>query len=137
MPFLEFLTPPNMGAQKSVLCVNFPKTKPKTILNIPKRPFLIFRLWSREKSLCDLALFENAQNLHDKFWNLACKNRFLASKRATFCFWRGFRLFALWKKFDTRCGTLSQRNLAFSTRNALISRHFLKTCLNLCWKQAF
>ena len=113
-----------MGAQKSVFCVKFPKTKPKTIFFCPKRVFLIFRLSSRDKSFCNLAMFENAQNLRDKFWNLVCENRVLGPKRTHFCFWRVFKLFALRKKFDTECGTPSRRNLAFSLQNALISRDF-------------
>ena len=69
--FCSFLTirtpPPNMGAQKTFFCVNFPRTKPKPILNSPKRLFQVFRFSTREMSLCNLAMFENAQNLHDKF----------------------------------------------------------------------
>ena len=135
--FLRFLPPPphpNMGAQTSFFCVKFPKTKPKTISNSPKRLLSIFRFSSRDKSLCNLAMFENAQNLRDKFWNLVFENRILGPRPTHFCFWRVFRLLALQKKFDTGCGTPSRRNLAFSLQNALNSRHFLKTCLNLRWK---
>ena len=122
--FLRKRTPPNMGNQKSFFCVNFPKTKKKTISNSPKRLFPIFGFSSRDKSLCNLAMFENAQNLRDKFWNPVCKNRNLGPERTPFYFWGVFRLFAFRKKFDTGCGTLSRRNLAFSLQNALISRDF-------------
>ena len=47
--FLGILTPPpHMGAQKNFFCVDFPKTKPKTISNLPKRLFQVFRLSTRE-----------------------------------------------------------------------------------------
>ena len=64
--FGDFYPPPYMGAQKTFFCVNFPKTKPKTISNSPKRLFQVFRLSTLEMSLSNLALFENAQNLRDK-----------------------------------------------------------------------
>ena len=126
-----------MGAQKSFFCVKFPKTKPKKISNFPKRVFSTFRFPSLDKSLCNLALFENAQNLRDKFWNLVCENRISSPERTHFCFWRVFRLFALGKKFGVGCGPLSRWNLAFWLKNALNSRHFLKICLNLRWNQGF
>ena len=126
--FWNFWPPPNIGAQKSFFCVKFPKTKPKTISNFPKRVFSTFRFPSLDKSLCNLALFENAQNLRDKFWNLVCENRISSPERTHFCFWRVFRLFALQKKFDTRCGTLSRRNLVFSLKNALFLSYLLKRC---------
>ena len=129
--------PPYLGAQKSFFCVKFPKTKPKTIFFSPKRLFQVFRLSTREMSFSNLALFENAQNLRDKFWNLVCENRVLASKRAPFCFWRVFRSVALRKKFDTDCDPLSRRNLAISLQIALISTVFSKVCLNLWWKWSF
>ena len=65
--FLGIRTPPYMEAQKSFFCVKFPKTKPKTIFFSPKRLFQVFRLSTREMSFSNLALFENAQNLRDKF----------------------------------------------------------------------
>ena len=77
-------TPPYMSAQKTFFCVKFPKTKPKTIFFSPKRLFQVFRFSTLEMSLCDLALFENAQNLRDKFWNLVCGNRDLGAKGAAF-----------------------------------------------------
>ena len=80
--------PPTWGLRKVFFCVKFPKKKPKTIFFSPKRLFQVFRLSTREMSFSNLALFENAQNLRDKFWNLVCENRVLASKRAPFCFWR-------------------------------------------------
>ena len=128
-----------MGAQKTFFCVKFPKTKPKTIFFSPKRLFQVFRLSTREMSLCNLALFENAQNLRDKFWNLVCENRVLASKRAPFCFWRVFRSVALRKKFDTDCDPLSWRNLAFSvlTTDCLHFDRFFKDLSKFMLKMAF
>ena len=38
---------PYMRAQKSFSCVDFPKTKPKTISNSPKRYFQVFRFSTR------------------------------------------------------------------------------------------
>ena len=128
--FGDFYHPPYMGAQKTFFCVNFPKTKPKTISNSPKRLFQVFRLSTREMSFSNLALFENAQNLRDKFWNLVCENRVLASKRAPFCFWRVFRSVALRKKFDTDCDPLSRRNLAISLQIALILTDFERSWTN-------
>ena len=125
MRLLGILTsPPYMGAQKTFFCVKFPKTKPKTISNLPKRLFQVFRLSTRKMFFSNLPLLENAQNLRDKFWNLACENRILGSDRAPFCFWRVFKSVALRKKIGTGCDPLSRRNLAISTQNALISTDF-------------
>ena len=49
------------------ICVKIPKTKPKTISNLPKRVFQVFRLSTRTMFFSNLPLFENAQNLRDKF----------------------------------------------------------------------
>ena len=68
--------------------------------------------------------------IRDKFWNLVCENRVLASKRAPFCFWRVFRSVALRKKFDTDCDPLSRRNLAFSLQIALILTDFERSWTN-------
>ena len=62
----RFLPLPYMGAQKTSFCVNFPKTKPKTISTSSKRLFQVFRLSTLEMSFSNWALFENAQNLRDK-----------------------------------------------------------------------
>ena len=118
--FWRFLPPPIHGGSKNFFCVKFPKTKPKTVLNSPKRLFQVFWLSTLEMSLSNLALFENAQNFRDKIWNLVSENRNLGSELAPFCFWGVFRSVALRKKFDTDCDPLSRRNLAISLQIALI-----------------
>ena len=128
--FWRFLPSPYMRAQKTFYCVNFQKTKPKTIFFSPKRHFQVFRLSTREMSFSNLALFENAQNLRDKIWNLVREKRVLASKRAPFCFWRDSRSVAFRKKFDTDCDPLSRRNLAISLQTALILTDFERSWTN-------
>ena len=136
--FWEFESlPPYMGAQKTFFCVKFPKTKPNAISNLPKRLFQVFRFSTLEMSLSNLALFENAQNVRDKVWNLVSENRNSGSERAPFCFWRVFRSVALRKKFDTDCDPLSRRNLANSLQIASTWTDFSKICVDLCWKWPF
>ena len=79
-------TPAHTWAQKTFFCVKFPKTKLNTIFFSPKRLLQVFRLSVRKIFLCNLAMFENAQNLHDKFLNLVCESRVLGSYPTTFCF---------------------------------------------------
>ena len=119
--FWEFGPPPYMRAQKSFFCVKIPKTKPKTIFFSPKGLFQVFRLSTREMSFSNLALFENAQNLRDKFWNLVPENRVLASKRAPFYFWRVFRSVALRDKIWHR----------LRPSESAKSDHFPTNCLDL------
>ena len=88
--FLRNRTPSNTGAQKSFFCIKFPKTKPNSISNSPKRLFQVFRLSTRKMFFSNLPLFENAQNLRDKFWNLVCENRILGSDRAAPFFFEDF-----------------------------------------------
>ena len=113
-----------MEAQKSFFCVKFPKTKPNSIFFSPKGLFQVFRLSTREIPFSDLALFEKAQNVRDKIWDLVSEKRNSSSERARFCFWRDFRSVALQKKFDTDCDPLSRRNLAISLQIALIWTDF-------------
>ena len=136
MRFLGIRNPPYMEAQKSFFCVKFPKTKPKTIFFSPKRHFQVFRLSTREMSFSNLALFENAQNLRDKIWDLVSENRNSSSERARFCFWRDFRSVALQKKFDTDCDSLSRRNLTISLQNCLNLDGFFKDLLKFMLKMA-
>ena len=116
--------PPLHGGSKIFFCVDFPKTKPKTISNSPKRLFQVFRLSTREIPFSNLALFEKAQNLRDKIWDLVSENRNSGSEHTPFCFWRDFRSVALQKKFDTDCDPLSRRNLTISLQIALIWTDF-------------
>ena len=81
-----------MGAQKTFFCVKFPKTKLNSIFFSPKRLFPVFRLSTREMSFCNLALFENAQNLRDKFLGEKSKKlkKSFGRKENRFrtCFWK-------------------------------------------------
>ena len=98
---------------------------PKTISNLPKRLFQVFRLTPLEIPFSNLVLIEKAQNLRDKIWVLVSENRNSSSEHARFCFWRDFRSVALQKKkFDTDCDPLSRRNLTISLQIALIWADF-------------
>ena len=115
--FLAILTPPLHGGSKNFFLCKVSKNKAENDFELAQTTFQVFRVSTRERSFSNLAFFENAQNL-------VCKNCFLASNRAPFCFWRVFRLVVFQKKFDIGCDPLSRRNLAIFTKNVLISMDF-------------